>query len=431
MPPLLQDGFAMKAITEFIKQLERNRNNQGGVAVSVCSAHPLVLRAAFRTAKNHDTFALIESTSNQVDQYGGYTGMKPADFVSLVYSIATEEEFPIDRILLGGDHLGPNTWRQQGSVKAMKEAVELVKSYVSAGYRKIHLDASFICSDDPGPLSDEVVAERCAQMAAAAESVCTDSNDKPIYIVGTEVPVPGGVQKEESIHITQPADVEETLRVFRHTFRANGLDDVWSRVVGLVIQPGVEFGDAVVHDYEPLSELSAKIKSYPGMVYEAHSTDYQSGRNLARMVGNNFFILKVGPWLTYALREGLFVLEMIEKELQPFNPSLFRDTLTRVMKDDPRYWEKYYSGGTSELNYKMAFSYSDRARYYLGKPEVTDSINRLFSNLAPEVPEALISQYMPIQYAAVREGHLSRNPVDLAVDRISNVLETYHLAGKQ
>lgn len=418
----------MNALDEFVAQLERNRRGQGGVAVSVCSAHPMVLRAAFRSALRYDTFALIESTSNQVDQYGGYTGMKPADFAALVKKIAAEEGFPAERVLLGGDHLGPNSWRHLGAEKAMQETLELVRSYVQAGYRKIHLDASFVCSDDVGPLSDEVVAQRCAQMAKVAEE--SASGAKPIYVVGTEVPIPGGTQVDEGMHITSPADVERTLGVFRETFLAHGLSDAWNRVVGLVIQPGVEFGDAMVHDYEPTPALTAVIDRQPGLAYEAHSTDYQSGSNLARLAQNHFFILKVGPWLTYALREGLFSLEMIERELEPANPSRFRETLAGVMKADPKYWEKYYSGSADEVDYKIAFSYSDRARYYLGHKAVVDSLNRLLGNLSPEVPDGLISQYLPLQYQAVREGRLGKHPMDLAVDRVSNVLDLYFAAGK-
>jgi len=418
----------MNALDEFAAQLERNRAGEGGVAVSVCSAHPMVLRAAFRSALRHDTFALIESTSNQVDQYGGYTGMKPADFAALVRKIADEEGFPSERVLLGGDHLGPNSWRHLGSEKAMQETLQLVRSYVQAGYRKIHLDASFVCSDDSGPLSDEIVARRCAQMAEVAEEAAT--GDKPIYVVGTEVPTPGGTQADEGMHVTSPADVERTLGVFRETFLAHGLGDAWSRVVGLVIQPGVEFGDAMVHDYQPTPALTAVMDRYPGMAYEAHSTDYQSGSNLARMVQNHFFILKVGPWLTYALREGLFGLEFMERELNPASPSRFRETLARVMKADPKYWEKYYSGSADEVDYKLAFSYSDRARYYLGNREVGDSLNRLLENLSPEVPDGLISQYLPMQYQAVREGSLGKHPSALAVDRVSNVLDLYFAAGK-
>ena len=418
----------MNALDEFVAQLERNRRGQGGVAVSVCSAHPLVLRAAFRSALRYDTFALIESTSNQVDQYGGYTGMKPADFAALVRRIAEEEGFPAERVLLGGDHLGPNSWRHLGSEKAMQETLQLVRSYVQAGYRKIHLDASFVCTDDAGPLSDEVVARRCAQMAQVAEEAA--SGEKPIYVVGTEVPTPGGTQADEGMHVTSPADVERTLGVFRETFLAHGLSDAWSRVVGLVIQPGVEFGDAMVHDYQPMPAITAVIDRQPGLAYEAHSTDYQSGSNLARLARNHFFILKVGPWLTYALREGLFSLECIERELNPANPSRFRETLAGVMKADPKYWEKYYSGSADEVDYKIAFSYSDRARYYLGHKDVADSLNRLLDNLSPEVPDGLISQYLPLQYQAVREGRLGKHPSDLAVDRVSNVLDLYFAAGK-
>lgn len=417
----------MNAIHEFNAQLQRNREGQGGVAVSVCSAHPLVLRAAFRSAHKFNTFALIESTSNQVDQYGGYTGMRPADFAALVHKIADEEGFPQARILLGGDHLGPNTWRQQGAERAMQETLALVQSYVAAGYRKIHLDASFVCADDSAPLTDEIVARRCAQMAAVAEASAV--GEKPIYIVGTEVPVPGGTQKEEGIHVTTPADVERTLSVFESTFRAHGLDSAWERVVGLVIQPGVEFGDAVVHDYVPQPELATVIQGHPGRVYEAHSTDYQSASNLARLAQNKFFILKVGPWLTFALREGLFALELIERELKPRSPSCFRETLLRVMRADPTHWGKYYAGSQDEVDFKLAFSYSDRARYYLVNPEVQAALQKLLENLSPAVPEGLISQYLPQQYQAVREGVLGNNPFDLAIDRVSNVLEQYHRAG--
>ena len=140
--------------------------------------------------------------------------------------------------------------------------------------------------------------------------------------------------------------------------------------------------------------------------------------------------MKVGPWLTYALREGLFSLECIERELKPSNPSRFRETLAGVMKADPKYWEKYYSGSANEVDYKIAFSYSDRARYYLGHKDVVDSLNSLLENLSPEVPDGLISQYLPLQYQAVREGRLGKHPMDLAVDRVSNVLDLYFAAGK-
>ena len=418
----------MNAVASFLEQLQNNRAGQGGVAVSVCSAHPFVLRAALRMAKRYKTFALIESTSNQVDQYGGYTGMQPIDFVALVRTIADEEGFSFERILLGGDHLGPNTWRAEGAAAAMHKACALVSAYVEAGYRKIHLDASFVCADDQAPLTDAIVAERCARMAAAAELAAKDQL-LPIYVIGTEVPTPGGVQKEEGMHITTPSDVERTLAVFKETFLAHGLDDAWTRVVGLVIQPGVEFGDAMVHDFSPSPALAATILQYPSMIFEAHSTDYQAAQNLARMVDNRFFILKVGPWLTFALREALFQLELIEQEIKVSNPSNFRATLMQVMQADPAHWQAYYTGSSAEIDFKLAFSYSDRARYYLTHPAVQKSLAQLLDNLAAGVPEALISQYLPQQYNAERAGFISNHPLDLAIDRVSSVLEHYHLAG--
>ena len=71
--------------------LDLVRRHEAGVPVgiySVCSAHPLVLEAALRLPARTGGLALIEATSNQVNQDGGYTGMRPADFRERVLSIA-------------------------------------------------------------------------------------------------------------------------------------------------------------------------------------------------------------------------------------------------------------------------------------------------------------------------------------------------------
>ena len=419
----------MSATSKLLELKNSNRQGRGGVAVSVCSAHPLVLRAALRTAKRYNTFALIESTSNQVDQYGGYTGMTPLQFVSMVNSLAIEEGFPVSEILLGGDHLGPNSWRKRTGSEAMVEACTLVEQYVTAGYRKIHLDASFVCADDSSPLSAEVIVKRCVDMARAAEQV-TSGDDKPIYVIGTEVPVPGGVTEDETITVTTPGDVRATLAAFHSAFVGAGLEAAWGRVIALVIQPGVEFGDAHVHDFKPSNDLASTIEALPGLVYEAHSTDYQSAKNLDAMARNHYFVLKVGPWLTFALREGLFALEMMERELSPSQPSQFRQTLLSTMKRDPRYWKSYYTGRWDEIDRKLAFSYSDRARYYLGHPDVCRAQEILFANLTGNLTDGLVSQYMPMQYQAIRSGRLLANPQDLAIDRVCDVLDLYHRAGR-
>ena len=88
-------------------------------------------------------------------------------------------------------------------------------------------------------------------------------------------------------------------------------------MIGLVTQPGVEFDHHKVIDYVPAKAvaLSRSIESVAGMVFEAHSTDYQTPRALADLVRDHFAILKVGPGVTFALREVLWALSDIASEL--------------------------------------------------------------------------------------------------------------------
>ena len=78
-------------------------------------------------------FALIEATSNQVNQDGGYTGMKPADFRDFVHGIADRVGLPESALLLGGDHLGPNPWQALPAEEAMARAEVLIEDYVARG----------------------------------------------------------------------------------------------------------------------------------------------------------------------------------------------------------------------------------------------------------------------------------------------------------
>ena len=76
------------------------RRHKSGAHVgitSVCSAHPLVLLAALEHARETGGVVLIEATSNQVDQTGGYTGMRPEDFRELVLGLAEQVGLPAGR----------------------------------------------------------------------------------------------------------------------------------------------------------------------------------------------------------------------------------------------------------------------------------------------------------------------------------------------
>jgi D-tagatose-1,6-bisphosphate aldolase subunit GatZ/KbaZ len=137
----------MKAMLDLVA---RHKSGQACGIYSVCSAHPLVIEASFAHAlKAGVDTVLIEATCNQVNQDGGYTGMTPKMFRDFVHAIADKVGLSRDRVLLGGDHLGPNPWTSLGAEEAMQKAEVLIEQYVAAGFRKIHADCSMSCADDP------------------------------------------------------------------------------------------------------------------------------------------------------------------------------------------------------------------------------------------------------------------------------------------
>ncbi len=429
------------ASTQILQEIvaEQKQGNPIGI-FSICTANPYVLKASMAQAKAVDSYLLIEATCNQVNQYGGYTGMTPEDFKAYVAKLADQLGFPIDRILLGGDHLGPHPWKSERAENAMTKAKELVRDYVLAGFRKIHLDTSMHCDGDiqGQPLDLELVANRAASLGEVAEAAYLESplGSKPVYVIGTEVPAPGGVDSTDNgMQITSPENVHLTLKTFERVFMQRGLSEAWDRVIALVVQPGVEFGNSEVHDYNPdlARPLSQYIESVPGIVYEAHSTDYQKPAMLKQMVADHFAILKVGPALTYAFREAVFALALMEREwLQgrlDVSLSNIIDIVDYEMCQDRKYWESYYPGENWEQWFARKYSYSDRIRYYWPNIRVDESMRQLYANLERfKPPLTLISQYLPNQYKKIREGKIKNHPEDLIIDRIQEVLSIYRYA---
>jgi len=415
----------------------RHKSGEAVGIYSVCSAHPLVIEASVQQALDDDGYPLVEATSNQVDQSGGYTGMKPQDFRRLVLNLARRYGLPEDRIVLGGDHLGPNRWRDRPAEEALAHAGDLVASYVAAGFTKIHLDCSMACADDTSPLDDEVVARRAATLASRAEQVASAggraSADDLVYVVGTEVPAPGGaLEVLDRLTPTSPEAARATLAAHEDAFRAEGLEGAWDRVVALVVQPGVEFDLERVIDYErsATAGLRRVLDAHDRLVFEAHSTDYQTRANLRALVEDRWAVLKVGPALTFAMREALFAVAAIEDELvQEGERSELRSVVEHRMQEEPGYWEGYYPGGPAARRLLRRYSYSDRIRYYWSYPEVEGARERLFSNLAArKIPETLLSQYLPRQYELVRRGELDSGPEAFVFDRIRDTLENYAAA---
>lgn len=397
---------------------------------SVCSAHPLVIEAALRLDLHSDRQVLIEATSNQVNQFGGYTGMQPIDFRDFVLNIAENVGFPQQRLLLGGDHLGPNCWQNETAEVAMAKAEVLIARYVEAGFSKIHLDASMSCADDPSPLDPMTVAARAARLCAVAERVATpQQKQKLTYVIGTEVPVPGGESAAiEQVHITRPEDAKATIDMHHQAFTDAGLKEAISRIIAIVVQPGVEFDHSRVVHYQPTlaRELSAFIATTP-LVYEAHSTDYQTRDSYRHLVEDHYAILKVGPALTFALREAIFALANIEHVLiAPGEQSQVMAVVDRVMLDEPNYWKKYYHPTFSRSLIDLHFSLSDRIRYYWPHPSISHAVSGMLANLdAVDLPLGLLSQFMPVQFDRVMSGELDATPHALIIDKIQDVLRAY------
>ena len=399
---------------------------------SICSAHAWVLREALRVSES-SPYRLIEPTCNQVNQFGGYTGMTPADFAAFARGLAQANQFPVGNVLLGGDHLGPSVWQQEAAETAMQKAAEMVRAYVRAGFVKLHLDCSMRLGDDPpGGLDPEIAARRMAQLAQAAETASEDTSALPRYVVGTEVPVPGGAQEPEAgVHVTKVEDTAETIELARAAFRGAGLESAWERVVALVVQPGVEFGDDFVIPYQPekARDLSRFIEGQH-LVYEAHSTDYQTRTALTDLVQDHFAILKVGPALTFAFREAIYALAMMEDELLPRAArSDVVHVLDEVMMRRTEYWRRYYRGSDEEQAAKRKFSFSDRIRYYWPDPQVQAALQTLLNNLNQKLlPLSLLSQFAPRQYNRIRRGELERTPEAIISDRLGEVLLDYDAA---
>lgn len=398
---------------------------------SVCSSNDQVLRAAMDVAQRYGTVLLIEATSNQVDQFGGYTGMDPAAFRTWVEALARAEGFPAERLVLGGDHLGPNAWQARPAGEAMAHARDLVAAYAAAGFHKIHLDCSMSCAGDPDPLPDELVAARSAELAAVAERAAAAAGlPPPVYVIGTEVPVPGGETSLEGLAVTAPDAAARTLEIHRQAFDAPGLAPAWERVVAMVVQPGVDFDHTQVHAYDPAAAaaLSDFVAAQPRIVFEAHSTDYQTEAALHALVRDHYAILKVGPAATFAYREALFALAAIEDALLPEGEPRSRlpEVLDRCMVEKPAHWQRHYAGDAHALRLLRRYALSDRCRYYWGEPEVQAAVERLVANLRRHPPPpSLLSQFLPEQQREVQAGRLSADPLVLVRHRIALRLAEY------
>lgn len=434
-------------IVDYLKDLvgKQKAGEPAGI-YSVCTYNRYAVESTFRQALEDGNPVLIESTCNQVNHLGGYTGMTPGDFGGYIHEVAEEQGYPRERLILGGDHLGPYPFRGESAKASMEKAHQMVASYVSVGCSKIHLDASMRLGDDPGdentPLDSEIIARRSAELAVTAEAAYKKYREEgggaqpPLYVIGTEVPAPGGSDEvEEDLKVTEVSDFEETVSLAKKFFHYHGLEDAWERVIAVVVQPGVEHGDHTIVDYDrrKAAGLKAALKRHPNLVFEGHATDYQKPKSLKAMVEDGIAVLKVGPSLTFTVRETVFALSRIEQELlkgdSSYTLSRFIETLDEVMLRKPEHWLKHYTGDERKRAFARKYSFFDRARYYWLEPEVKRSLQLLLQNLrSVNIPLSILSQYMPVQFERVREGRLHKDPDVFIHDRVMDVLKKYAYA---
>jgi D-tagatose-1,6-bisphosphate aldolase subunit GatZ/KbaZ len=148
------------------------------------------------------------------------------------------------------------------------------------------------------------------------------------------------------------------------------------------------------------------------------------------MVQDHFAILKVGPWLTFAFREAVWALGAMERELfvtkSERQLSHVREALEAAMLHDPTHWRSYYQGDDDEVRRDLVYSYSDRCRYYWTQTAVQQEVARLFHNLGERlIPLTLVSQYLPLEYEAIRAGELQGVPERMIEYHIRRVLRVY------
>ncbi len=407
--------------------------------ISICSSNEIVLEAVLKRIKRTDLPIIIETTANQVNQFGGYSGLTPFHFKEWIMKIAQKVDFPFERMILGGDHLGPFVWGDKEPEIAIEYAKQMIKEYIEAGFVKIHIDTSIPLKNET-TIDYEIIAKRTALLCKVAEdsfkkvSLSNSNAIRPVYVIGTDVPPPGG-ESSPSQRVTTKEELEKSLEYFEKAFKEEGIEQVFDYVIAVVANFGTEFGRDEIFDFDPEKVKSFKeILAKYNIVFEGHSTDYQIKENLKRMVECGIFVLKVGPALTFALREALIALSHIEEEIykdKVSKLSRFKEILLDTMLNNRSYWIKYFDANDKLIRVKLLYSYLDRWRYYFENKNVKDAIYSLIRNLENiEIPSWLISQYFPYQYQKIRRGEIKGEVMEIILDKIGMIIDDYIYAVK-
>ncbi len=339
---------------------------------SFCTSNIEVIKSILFFCNLKKLPCLIECTSNQVNQNGGYTNKTPKIFVEEISRLRKKIKFKPDRLFLGGDHLGPLPWNSKNNDIALKNSILLIKDYLNENFSKIHIDTSIKCKNDKY-INSKIVFNRTNRILNDF-SIKKKIKDRFI-VVGTEVPLAGSGDNKKIIR-TSIKQIETEFFNFKEIFQRLNLKKMF---FGLVIEPGMKYKHYTItkpnfYNFRNKKNISKKNN----FVYEAHSTDYQSQKILRQLVKNNFKFLKVGPELTFNYARSLFFMENIEKKKNKIKNSNIKETIFSTMLKNKKYWNGYYTKKKPGLflNSKL-----DRMRYYFDTKEVKNSVLTLKKNI--------------------------------------------------
>ena len=333
---------------------------------SLCTSNFDVLKSSMIFAKYNDLPLLVESTSNQVNQFGGYTHLKPIQFYKKLKILAKKIKFK-NNFYIGADHLGPLPWKNLNENKAMKNSIKLFKDVVKSGYNKIHIDTGIKLKNDK-ILSKKKIIHRCERIF---NSISKKKLRNIFFVFGTEVPIAGGGTLYAS-KITSLSSIKDDLKYYSKLQKS----------FSLVIEPGLGFNNNKVFDLKmKYFKKKKNLSNLSNFSYEAHSSDFQNLFALKKLVKNNFKFLKVGPELTFFYMRAILQMYKIENMNNFKKKSNIKEIISTEMHKDNKYWVNYYHGSKKKIEYLKFNSLLDRSRYYWSKKNITKSLSLLKQNI--------------------------------------------------
>jgi len=341
---------------------------------SFCTANFNVIKILIIFAKHHNLPILLESTSNQVNQFGGYTGLTPKEFYKKISKLKKKIKINKKQVMIGADHLGPLPWKKFNSKVALKNAKTLIKKCIALKYDKIHIDSTIICKDDKS-LNLNFIRSRSEEIF----NTVPKKNIKDVFFVfGSEVPFAGGGNNSKP-KPSKLNNIKTDYSLYNSVLKNLNINK--KNKFSLVIEPGMAFSNSKV--ILPKLEKFRKRLSFSkknNFSYEAHSTDYQKLKTLKKLVKNNFRFLKVGPELTFYFYQAIKKMEEIE-HMYCNKKSNIEYELINAMQRDDKYWKDYYKGTKNKIKFLKLNSYLDRMRYYWDSKKVKKSMNKLIKNI--------------------------------------------------